>query len=374
MNVLIVAPSFPPDKTVASVRMNSLYQYLLSRHHTVYVLTNKKEQLSDMTYYVDVESYGGIKKFKDFRINQKRYVSTFRRILKEHPIDIVVVSGGPFYTFGIAQAAKMCGVPCILDFRDPWTFDIRGWKDMLSPMRAFTRLIQKKYERQAICAASAVVTVTPRWKDRFVKNYPAQIEKFHLIENGFDDSLLAQVHLPEKNKLNSPLVLGVFGKLFYYTDLYSKVFLDAMKETNIQVLQIGNREKCTNQYLKQRNIDIARLQDTGFLPYTAGITTLGQADAFLIIDIRKDALGTKIYDYIWCNRPILYVGPQDTELARLVDSFDNGFVCSNASQVVAAIEKIQNKKLNSLGDNLQPQQFGRSVQNKKWEVLLKKFV
>lgn len=374
MNILIVAPNFPPDKTVASVRMNSLYQYLLARHHTVYVLTNKKKQQSDMIYYVDVESSGGIKKFADFRINQKRYVDAFRRVLKEHPIDITVVSGGPFYTFEIAQAAKVCGVPCVLDFRDPWTFDIRGWKDMLSPMRAFTRLIQKIYERQAIQAASAVVTVTPGWRDRFVKNYDTQAEKFYLIENGFDDALLAQVHLPEKNKLNSPLVLGVFGKLFYYTDLYSKVFLDAMKETDTQVLQVGNREGCTNEYLKQRNMDTARIRDTGFLSYLDGIAALGQADAFLIIDIRKDALGTKIYDYIWCNRPILYVGPQDAELARLVDSFDNGFVCSNASQVIAAIEEIRNKKLNSLDDNLQPQQYGRSVQNKKWEVLFEKLV
>ncbi len=375
LNILMVSPSFPPDKTVACVRMNSLYNYLIKNNHSVYLITNTKSDnslLPENSYTVNVLEGGGLKKFSIFKRNQERYVEAFAKAASENKIDIAVVSGGPFYSFAIAKQAKKLGIPCIIDFRDPWTFDIRGIKDMLSPMRLATRLIQKPYEKQAVKAASAVVTVTPGWRDKFVSLYPAIKDKFNLIENGFDDALLSGITIPEKQEISKPFCFGVFGKLFYYTEEYSHILLSAMESDGFNILQVGKREEITDSYLSSHSLALDRVKDTGFLDYTGGIEALGAADAFLIVDVRKEALGTKAYDYIWYNRPIVYVGPQDAELARLIASFENGFVCSDKSEILDAVNTIKADKLLCLDKNLNPAGYGRSAQNKKWEALFKK--
>ena len=41
---IIVSPSFPPDKTVATVRMSSFVQFILSHNEEVIIVTNKKDE------------------------------------------------------------------------------------------------------------------------------------------------------------------------------------------------------------------------------------------------------------------------------------------------------------------------------------------
>lgn len=382
MNILMVAPIFPPDKSVACVRMNSLYMYLKSIGHIVIVLTNKKEMAPDYLdnmFFVDNKSNNDGNKFKIFRKCEERYVDAFTQVVSINKPDIVIVSGGPFYTFRIAEKADELGIPCILDFRDPWIFDVRGVSDLLSPLRIATRLVQSRYERIAIKYATAVVTVTPNWIDTFRKLYPKYSNKFHLITNGYDDVSLAGVDTQEKVRkdcTSCALTIGVFGKLFYYTKKYSEVFLKALiDDSDTKVLQVGEREEYTDAYLDIFHISKGTIEDTGFIEYIDGIKLLQQkADAFLIVDVRKHALGTKIYDYIYLNKPIIYVGPQNTEMARLVGSFTNGYVCDTAPKVRACISNIKKMDQKQLASSVSHEQYARSFQNKVWMELFTSIV
>ena len=331
MRVLIVCPQLPPDKGVGTVRMASLSRYLISAGIEVHALTNSKSvssgRLEGVEYhFVDaVSEENGF--FRYYNENRVRYVSAFYSLCrcpscksKEniYPVcnnakkenqgltqcgsvchdkagdsrgtgfffDIVVVSGGPFFTFEIAVSAKKIGVPCVLDFRDPWIFDYRGASSFFSIKSLAGRLIQLPQERRAVSAATAVVTVTPGWLAMFRRFYPLCKNKFFLIENGYDDVLLKQLRLPEYIP-GSALRLAVFGKTFYYTEKYSEMFVSAMKKHgNVSLLQIGEREPAADALLKKYSVPQDTIETTGFMDYKDGVRVLNTADALLIIDIR----------------------------------------------------------------------------------------
>ncbi len=381
MNVLIVAPIFAPDKSVGAVRMSSLSAYLVDKGISLYVLTNKKQNVDNTIHGIVeireiVEAKGGglIKRRQNFGNNQKKYSLEFISWCSCTKFDVVIVSGGPFYTFQIAEEAKRLGIPCILDFRDPWILDIREFSDYFSPKKNLLKLIQLRAESSAVKAATAIVTVTETWKEKYCKHYKKFKEKFVLIENGYDDRLLKTIDLP--NTENSGFTVGVFGKIFYYTKNYSMVFLSALKsyDKDLSVLQIGDREADTDKLIKKIKLSPEIIKSTGFVDYVDGIKLLNGVDAFLIIDARKGAIGTKIYDYIYLNKPIIFVGPRNTVIANMVSKFENGFVCSSEDEVINAFNEIIENKKSYLALETRPESFCRSRQNDKWLDLIEKII
>ncbi len=377
MNVLIVSPIFPPDKSVGAVRMASLVRYLL-KTETVTVLTNKKEKdpSFDKASYCFVELLEEGSYFKRFKENQKRYCEVLKSLCTKTKFDIVLVSGGPFYTFEIAKLAKELGIPCILDFRDPWFFDYRDFKSFFAPKRFISRMWELPMERKTVKLANKIVTVTPNWVSTFKKLYPTHKNKFCLIENGYDDELLKNIDLNVTKTQKSKFTLAVFGKMFYYTEKYSKIFLSGMYEfqNDVELVQIGNKESNADALLSECDISSEVLKATGFLNYDEGIRYLYRADAFVIIDVRKAAIGTKIYDYIYLNKPIIYVGPKNTVLAEMVSKFANGFVCSNSKEVSSAIKRIKFESISLLDVGDKSVAYARNEQNKKWKDLLKETI
>lgn len=377
MNVLVVAPHFPPDKTVGAVRMASLVRYLV-KTEKVSVLTNIKD--SDFPIegiaYTCVELLAKGRSFARFKENQKRYCNAFLELCEKEKFDVVIVSGGPFFTFEIAVKAKKCGVPCILDYRDPWSFDYRDFKSFFAPKILIERLWELPMERRAVKAAKKVVTVTPGWVKTFWRMYPLQKNKFMLIENGYDDELLKGIDLVASRDGTEKFTIGVFGKAFYYTEKYSKIFLSGLREyqNDIELVQIGNKENNADALLLESGLSPEVLVTTGFMNYEEGIRSLNRADAFVIIDVRKSAIGTKIYDYIYLNKPIIYVGPPNTSFAEMVSSFTNGFVCSNSKEVNSAIKTLKLQSISTLEVGDRSTAYARSEQNKKWVKLLKETV
>ena len=372
MNVLIVAPSFPPDESVGTLRMASLVRYLLKQRDIhIWVLTDTKKKepvLEGIAYsYVAAIYEGGYRAW--FRENTKRYKQAFCGMISQEKPDLVLISGGPFFTFRLSPIAKKHGIPCILDFRDPWVFDKRERKGRAWLKATISKLIKLPMERRAIWHADRVVTVTRGWMETFQRYYPLCRKKFSVIMNGYDDDRLKSLHIPQQKK-EQGMRLGVFGKIFYYSQRYSDVFLDALKAETVPVVQIGDREPQVNDWLGKHGLPESAIESTGFIQYEKGMEQLAQMDAFLIIDSRKDALGTKVYDYIYLNKPILFVGPKDSVLAALVGSLKNGYVCASAEEVTAAIRCIRTNpgQPDTEADVLA---YARSVQNQKWLELIR---
>ncbi|MGI5977065.1 MAG: glycosyltransferase [Candidatus Limivicinus sp.] len=376
MNILIVSPYFPPDKGIGTLRMESLAKYLLKQGCEVTVLTNAKScdsssLLPEFKYsFVNVpaEDLGYMREFIEL---QQLYKAAFEKLTDSKSFDAAVISGGPFYSFDVALADEN-RLPCVLDFRDPWCFDYRPDKNFFNIKTLLCRMLEIPMERRAVKAAAAVVTVTEGWKNKFRRLYHRQRDKFYTIANGYNDEVLDSITFPDKTEEHG-FTVGAFGKLFYYTEKYSRVFLSALHgmKDDIEILQVGEKEAEADRLLDESGLPENLLKSTGFLQYDEGIKELSRSDFFLIIDERKSAMGTKLYDYIYLNKPIVYVGPADTAIARTVSGFENGFACSSAEEVIQAIADIRKNHTVALTEKSIKADYSRSGQNKKYYALLK---
>lgn len=372
MKLLIVAPAFPPDRRVGAVRMGSLARYLLKKDVSITVITNPKDSVEipvSKYIYVDIQETGRYS--KKFACNEQLYLKAFNDEVDSEQYDAVIVSGGPFYTFSIAKASKYKKIPCVLDFRDPWIFDYREAKEFFSPKKLYTKIREIPKERAAVKAASAVVTVTDGWKQDFERYYPGQQGKFYTISNGYDDELLTDLHKADYNN-QGKIVIGVFGKLFYYTEQYSKVFLNGVRKfaDKVSVLQIGERESEASGLLEACNISSDLIKNTGFLPYKEGMEYLMNADVLMIIDVRTNAIGTKIYDYIFLGKPIVFVGPRKTQFADMIGKISGNYICSTAEEVENTFTDILAGRVQKAGTEVNIKDYARSSQNERWWKLL----
>ncbi|WP_418430475.1 glycosyltransferase [Blautia sp.] len=376
-NILLVAAAFPPDQGVGTLRISSLAAYM-SKKDNIFLVTNRKK--GELPAYIKRASFVDIctesGSFKNnlntFRVNQKKYQSAVEGMIKECHPDIVIISGGPFFTFACTKTAKKHGVPSILDFRDPWIFDIReGWYSRSTMVERIVHLLD---ERTAVANATRVTTVTDGWVKLFKKFYPLQRSKFVKIENGYDDAIVESIKLDNPHtKMEDTLVITGFGKMFYYSDKYSLIFLQGLKKyldagKKANLLQVGSRESQADSLLNKANVAQDVLQTTGFVDYKVGVQKIAESDVCLIIDSRNHALGTKLYDYIFINRPILFVGPKNSDLSKMVLQFKNGFACTTGEEVFNALQTL--KKNDFLSEKPSREQFKRERQNKLWRDLI----
>ena len=309
MKLLIIAPAFPPDKSVGVVRISSFVSYLKEQGHFITVLTQRKDNyevgLCDEYVTVDQDknyNCGIISRYKQFVANGNKYQEKCIEILNKYKFDLVLITGGPFFTFKLSRQIYLRKTPCALDFRDPWVGDVRGMKDLLSPKRIISRMLFFPMEIKAIHYADLVTTVTPGWVKMLKQMHPFEKDKIELVKNGYDEKKMPRLYDTKKyNTLD--IQIGVFGKLFYYSTYYSKVFLNAIHEMSsdkkISLFQIGDKEENADGLLRECGLESEVLASTGFVDYGQGIYMLSKVDILLIIDSRKSALGTKLYDYIY---------------------------------------------------------------------------
>jgi glycosyltransferase involved in cell wall biosynthesis len=388
MKILIVSPYYPPDSSVAVVRMASLSRYLVTQGHEVSVMRNRIEKGKDFsnqleipsgvnTYQVDSTTEGSY--FKKFHKDYQNYKKKIDGIFSKENFDVVIISVGPFHTLPLCKYIKnKFKVKCIIDFRDLWVFDIRGFRDFLKIKRLIAKVISYPKERSAIKYADKIITVTEGWKNRMVKFYPSFKSKFNIIHNGYDDILLSDIEVKAEID-NSKIVLGVFGKLSYYSKKYSYKFFESVnmnlrEGNNFEILQVGTLEKETMNIMDSINYPKEKFHSTGFIDYKEGMQLLSNARVCILIDIRKAGLGTKIYDYIFLNKPVIYIGKKRTDLANFVNSFENGYVCDTEIEISNAIGNILKNNIYKLGNDVDYKRFGRSVQNAKFSSIIKSLV
>ena len=86
MNILVVSPSFPPDKSVGTVRIVSLVNYLKRNNHNITILTRRKKCKLNSDFEIiqidesDIMENGLLSKLKLFHFNQKIYSNMIKKL------------------------------------------------------------------------------------------------------------------------------------------------------------------------------------------------------------------------------------------------------------------------------------------------------
>jgi len=392
MKLLIVATHFPPYSSVAVVRIASLTRFLIKQGYEITVLTNKHEFNSEEANVdsllnevnkveIDVSQANG--KFFECR---DLYIKEFHKLMKVNQFDCVFITSGLFYTLPLCKISKVnYNTKCIIDFRDLWVFDIRSIKEFINPSNLLRKFVFFPIERQAIKYADKVITVTDGWSEILKKVHSKYNRKICVVYNGYDEEYLNKSISDEKNEKNLVEIdskkfnIMSFGKLSYYSKHYSSVFFTAIKRLDreyplIRVIQIGSEEKETNEVLLKTGFNRDKYINTGFCDYREGMVLLAKADVCVLIDIRKKAIGTKLYDYIFTNKPIIYVGKRNTYLSNFVASFEYGYSCQTEEQVMCALKNIIEQKIEKLSTNNSVKKYSRQMQNKAFLRIIESVV
>lgn len=372
MNILIISLAYAPYSGVGAARMTSLSKYLTAQGESVTVLCydskvfGDNEQKRDVPEDIERIIVSQLKKPLKNIYNLKKEIDN---VLNKRKFELCIISVGPFEPmFIVNRIWKQWKVPYIIDYRDPWVFENKGIKEkgVLKYKIILHDFICNFIEKRAICFASKLVFVTEQFQKEFIMRNRIRDNKCFVIYNGYEDVLKVS-----NNKKNGLLTIGIAGKFALYNEQAAVDFLQACRilkqQINIRVMHIGNNENTINSTYS----DV--YQNLGTRNHVDTMKELAQMDVMLICYQHKTGLGTKVFDYIGLNKPIIYIGIKPSELSEFIGRFENAYVCTNINAMIKAIKTIYDNKYNYLTKN-DITQYSREKQNEKYYSLLKEII
>lgn len=245
--------------------------------------------------------------------------------LEEHPVDLIVSTGPPHSMHLIAMGLKKkFNIPWIADFRDPWT-EI----DFYDKLR-LTKWADRKHrelEKKVIETSDHVVTVSPNCAKDMDK-VPGKI--VNVINNGFDPEDFKDLDTTPDDKF-SICHFGAFNRDRNPAALWKALSLLAEKNHKF-------RNKLSIKLIGQTDDSIIKdittngLQDNlilwDHLPHKKGLQELAKSQVLLLaINDAPNARGIlpgKMYEYMALKRPILAIGPTDSDFAKIIMETNTG--------------------------------------------------
>mgnify|MGYP002604710062 FL=1 len=399
MKVLVIAPFYAPSSEVPSARMLSLTRYLIQQGHQVTVVCWSKEKL--LTIYKEKELNSTIPdgvnivdiNFEDKKIpiftdlifgkKMKKFLCSSID-LKEY--EIAFVTCGPYFTLEAMPYIKSkFGLKYVLDFRDLGALNYRPKlgneldKKNKRILNFLKKLILQWYqnkvffrEKRAVINADGLICVSAIDKEKMQKAYAISDEKCIIATNGYDDIKLNKIVVKDKE----PGIVGaVFGKFMYYSRSRAEALLlgiDKKRKSgiNIKLQHIGRNFDYIDEAIQKYNIDPGAFEKMGLKEYSEGMSILGAADFFVVEDTSPDDVGTKIYDYIYWNKPIIAAVPPNIPLAKLISQFEHGYLCETSDDIERAIDDIIRNQYSVLDPSIDIAKYSRTYQNEKMEQLM----
>lgn len=377
MKILIIAPSFAPFLGVGAARMTSLSKYLSENGEQITVITQDEKFYPNGSIGRSIPDGVNIIKTTFSKSAKTVLKAAIFGELEKHQYDICIASFGSYEAVALMPEIKRkFNVPYILDFRDLWIFDInRAYhRSLLIRVKSLIKkVLSYPVERRAIKYSAETVTVTEDDGKTMKLAYRPYKDKIITIFNGYEPAIKT---VDTTIKDDGKFTIGISGKSAYYNPAAAEMFLDTIYELNngdsakIEISRIGAPESEMSEILKKYE-DKSFYHDYGYKEYKDAVRLMGQADVCLIIDGSKSGLGTKVFDYIGLNKPIIYIGLKDSELVRLLSQFEHVYICYDGESVKSAIMDIGKNNVSVL-TNKDVHMFSREEQNRRYYDLIKK--
>ena len=252
-----------------------------------------------------------------------KYLKTY---LKDHPVDAIVSTGPPHSMHLIAmRLKKTLNLPWIADFRDPWT-EIDYYNDL-----HLTKCSDRKHHRlehQVLTKADKVVAVgwdMAKGLERLGAKDPI------VVPNGYDWDLQAGSCTAPLTQGFTLTHIGIIGANRNKHQLWQALQeLTADHEglrKDLKIRLIGQVDQSVI-----RSIADNGLQDnTEIIPYLPHdeVLQLQQTSQILLLLINntpsaRGILTGKLFEYLASGRPILCIGPEDGDAARIITETGSG--------------------------------------------------
>lgn len=376
MKILLVAPFFPPQQAVASLRTHAFASVWAEAGHAVTVLTTAKRpdqrgldmprrgfKVVELHYPVprllerlrqqrDVEQ-GDAPPRRGFRLfrwlRQRTGIFSAARLpdLTQYWVgpalawardrgtrwDIVVSSSGPPTAHLAARAIKRAGLAraWAADFRDLWTEN-----HLYSGLFPFT-IGERIEERACLREADLLVTVT----DGLAERLAARADKpVTVIYNGYDPDSSAALGPAHAFPADGRCRLVYTGTLYRRgqdpTPLLAA--LRAVGATSLALVVAGAGGKMWHDLAVRHGVGHL-LEERGVLARSEALRLQRDADALVLLDWDDPGQGVltgKLFEYLAASAPILVVGgSEQSAVARLVAETGRGMHLGSDPQRIA---------------------------------------
>ena len=372
MRALIVSYQFPPVGGAGVQRVTKLVKYLV--HHgvqpTVLTTSNPSVPLRDESLLADVPPSVEIIRTRTFEpgyaLKQSAWTAQAAQAAERPPlrqrvlrsltglakqllvpdpqvlwqptalpamlaaarrVDVALISGPPFSQFALGPAARLAGLPFVLDYRDEWstyrtTYEMMGGK--------LGRALGDALEPRVLRAAAFVTMATEEFRDNLLERYPfVDPARVVTIENGYDpDDFPTTLPSPPTDRY----VLAYAGTVFRLTSLRGllgavrRLHRDAPTIARHLHLEIMGRVVDT-ELDSFEGTEALHVDRTGYVAHDEVLPRLAAAHEVLCVldDVpgNERIYPAKIFELMVLGRPLLTLSPPGA-LQRLVQKLELG--------------------------------------------------
>lgn len=408
-NVLIITSLFDNVNNVGSNRTRGLFKFLYEFNWNPIILTNDSTKASVGVYKINHKYINDIIKTKmplnkrDNSIKHEQQIK-FRRplilnkvwdsfilfpdpemgwirkcnqavkkIFADQKIDAIISCSFPSGHILAKKLKDQYSIPWIADFRDPWAnnyylniFNLRKQMD-------------EKLEKITIKSADAITTISPILSNTlFVKyNIPT-----YTIYNGFDKDQYV-----EKPTIENKFSITHTGSLYEGMRDPSAILRSAsniinklnIKPSDFTIRFIGCNDQWLHCMVKHYGLDnyvdiIEKVNRSRSLKFQQ------ESQILLLINPVDDRdLGTipaKLFDYLGARRPIISIGPQNSNAGSIINTTKTGYHVSDAVQMESIIERYYlnyklHNKIEFQGDNVEIEKYSQISMAKNFSDVLR---
>lgn len=243
-------------------------------------------------------------------------------ISKEN-IKTIITTGPPHSLHLIGLHLKeQLGVKWIADFRDPWT--TIGYHKALKLTEA-SKAKHKALEKQVLNTVDQLIVTSFTTKKEFQKltNKP-----IHVITNGYDyesippfemDSKFTLAHIGSLlSKRNPEILWQVLSDLIAENESFSKDFqlnfVGFVSETILNSIEKNNLSDYVNKI--------------GYVSHKEAVAFQKKSQILLLIEVdsedTKCIIPGKLFEYMVSNRPIIAIGPNDSDVEKIIKETNTG--------------------------------------------------
>jgi hypothetical protein len=288
----------------------------------------------------------------------KPSVSFLEKYIKENNIDTIVTSGPPhsLHLIGL-QLKQKTNVRWFADFRDPWT--TIGYHKSLR-LSNYAAKKHKTLEHQVLNSADTIIVTSKTTKTEFqaITGKPITV-----ITNGYD------VENVDKQTLDVKFSLAHIGSflsernpLMLWESLVELINEIPDFKSHLEIKLIGAVSQEVLETIAQFGLN-SYLNNLGYVSHSEAIAHQRKSQVLLLIEINsedtKSIIPGKLFEYMVSNRPIIAIGPKDSDFAEIITTTNTGvfFEYSEKSKLKKVISDYYNQylegKLQSNGVGLQ---------------------
>lgn len=245
-------------------------------------------------------------------------------IKKQGNIDAVFSDGPPHTNTRIAYyVTKRTGIPWIADFQDPWT-QVDYYK--LLKVSRFADNIHKKMEQDVFRLADKITIASPSWAKDLEKIGARNVSVLYYgyDEDDFSADVMSSVGKSELTHLSKRFVINHAGLLGM--DRFPDKFLDVLAELcseledfkkELLIYFPGEVDYSIKNYIQALGLENNTLYP-GHISKELAISSMRSANILLLplnkAENVKGRLPGKLYEYLRSYRPILALGPEDSDV------------------------------------------------------------